>query len=153
MRLQARLLSLAVTGLLATSACERLPPTAMTPMPMSVSLNSPDEAFRLTAAERANVPDIFDADALERLLAWAQPDKRPEILAHFQIQPADGQHRGHLVEFLDPRLQPLLEEVWAPLWRNATDQEIEANIYGLPGRMVAKQRREARGRDNGPQPR
>lgn len=125
-------------------------------MPVSISLNTPDPSFRLDAAERANIGEMYDPDALERLLALVQPDKRAEILAHFQIQPADGQRRGFLVELLDPRLQPLLDAVWAPLWRNATDEEIDANIYGLPGRAAAKRQRgtaDGRRRDTGADPR
>ena len=156
MRLLARLLPLTVAGQLSLTGCDRLPPTSTAPMPLSISLNTPDERFRLNAAERANIGEMYDPDALERLLARVQPDKRAEILAHFQIQPADGQRRGFLVEILDPKLQPLLDAVWAPLWRNATDEELEANIYGLPGRATAKQQRgtaDGRRRDTGDEPR
>jgi hypothetical protein len=114
-------------------------------MPVSISLNTPDASFRLDAAERANILDMFDPDALERLLQLVHPDQRMDILAHFQIVPFDGERRGHLVEILDPRLDPLLDAVWAPMWKNATDEEVEANIYGMRGRAtVMKQRQEMR---------
>lgn len=93
-RFIARLLPLTVAAPLALAACERLPPTGTAPMPVSISLDTPDARFRLNAAERANIDEIYDADALERLLSLVQPDKRVEILAHFQMRPADGRHRG-----------------------------------------------------------
>jgi hypothetical protein len=117
-------------------------------MPVSISLNSPDASFRLDTQERANIADIYDPDALEHLLAHVRPEQRTEILAHFQVEPADGRRRGYLTEILDPKLQPFLDAVWAPLWRNASDQEIDANIYGLPGRLAEKKRRENRGSDH-----
>jgi hypothetical protein len=143
----ARLLLLTVAGHLTLAGCERLPPTETAPMPVSFSLDTPDESFRLDAAERANIQDIYDADALERLLQVVHPDHRMNVLANFQIQPFDGRKRPYFIEILDPKVQPLLDPVYAPVWQNATDEEIEANIYGLPGReTVKKQRREMRDR-------
>jgi hypothetical protein len=114
---------------------------------MSISLDTPDESFRLDAAERANIEDTYDADALERLLQLVHPDHRLDILGYFQIKPFDGRKRVYFIEILDPNLQPLLDPIYAPVWQNATDEEIEANIYGLPGRETAKQqRREMRDR-------
>jgi hypothetical protein len=147
MRFLARLLPLAVAGHLALTGCERIPPTETAPMPVSFSLEAPDESFRLDAAERANIDHGYDADALERLLQAVHPDHRMDVLANFQIQPFDGRMRPYFIEILDPKVQPLLDAVYAPLWQNATDEEIEANIYGLPGReTVKKQRREMRDR-------
>jgi hypothetical protein len=145
MRLPARLLPLALVGQLTLTGCERLPPTETVPMPVSMSLDTPDESFRLGAAERANISPMYDPDALEHLLRRVQPDHRMEILAHFQIEPFDGKRRGFLVEIFDPKLDPLLDAVFAPMWQNATDEEVEANLYGLRGRAtVMKQRQEMR---------
>lgn len=145
MRLLARLLPLVVAGHLTLTGCERLPPTETAPMPVSISLNTPDESFRLDAAERANIGPMYDPDALELLLRRVQPDHRMEILAHFQIESFDGKRRGLLVEIFDPELDPLLDAVWAPMWQNATEEEVEADIYGLRGRAtVMKQRQEMR---------
>lgn len=148
MRLLARLLPLSLAGYLTLTGCERLPPTGTAPMPVSISLDTPDESFRLDAAERANINDyMYDADALERLLQLVDPDQRMDILAHFQIEPWDGQRRGLLVEIFDPKLDALLDAVWVPMWKNATDEEVEANIYGMRGRAtVMKQRQEMRDR-------
>lgn len=145
MRLQARLLPLALAGYLTLTGCERLPPTETAPMPLSISLDMPDESFRLDAAERANIQEMYDPDALERLLQLVHPDHRMAILAHFQIEPWNGQRHGNLVELFDPRLDPLLDPVYAPLWKNATDAEVEANIYGMRGRAtVIRQRQQMR---------
>jgi hypothetical protein len=116
-------------------------------MPVSFSLDTPDERFRLDAAERANIGEMYDPDALERLLQVVHPDHRMDVLANFQIQPFDGRKPPYFIEILDPRVQPLLDAVYAPVWQNATDEEIEANIYGLPGRAtVMEQRQEMRDR-------
>jgi tRNA A37 N6-isopentenylltransferase MiaA len=147
MRFLTRLLPLIVAGHLTVTGCERLPPTETAPMPVSISLDAPDESFRLDAAARANINSMYDPDALERLLQLVHPDQRMDILAHFQIEPFDGQRRGLLVEIFDPKLDPLLDPVWTPMWENATDEEVEANIYGLRGRAtVLKQRQEMRER-------
>ncbi len=147
MRLLARLLPVALAGHLALAGCERLPPTESAPMPVSISLDTPDKSFRLDAAGRANINAMYDPDALERLLQLVHPDQRMDILAHFQIEPFDGQRRGLLVEILDPKLDPLLDPVWAPMWEDATDEQVQANIFGMRGRAtVLKQRQEVRER-------
>ena len=144
MRTLERSLLIGFVASLAAGACDTLPPTAdMSPSPISIRVDRADSNFRLTPAERRSIQPTFDADALERLLARIRPEKRPEILLYFQIERPRG--LGHLTAFTEPDLQRFLEEVWAPLWDTATDQEIEANIYGLPGRGVARERR-ARGR-------
>lgn len=143
----ARLLPLIAAGHLSLTGCERIPPTETAPMPVSISLDRPDESFRLDAAERANIQEGYDPDALERLLQLVHPDQRMEILAHFQIEPWNGQRYGNLVELFDPKLDPLLDPVYAPMWKDATDEEVEANIYGMRGRVtVMKQRQEMRDR-------
>lgn len=146
MRCLARLLPLILTGHLTLTGCERLPPTETAPMPVSISLDTPDESFRLDAAERAKINPMYDPDALERLLQLVHPDHRMDILAHF-IGPFDGERRGSLVEIFDAKLDALLDPVWAPMWDDATDEQVEANIYGMRGRAtVLKQRREMRER-------
>ena len=59
-------------------------------MPVSFSLETPDEGFHLDAAERANINPMYDPDALEHLLQRVHLDQRMEILAHFQNEPFDG---------------------------------------------------------------
>lgn len=137
MRTCSRFIMLTIAAVL-VAACERLSPTMNAPMPEPLRLSSADPSYRLTEAQRARVPaNKFDADALERLLAEIRPDMRMEILEHFMT----GGRKGRLVEFHDHTLQPLLEAVWAPVWRDATDEELEANIYDLPGREITKTRR------------
>lgn len=85
----------------------------------------------------------FDADALERLLREVRPGMRSEILAYFQVSAA-GERRGHLMEIHDPHLQAILEEVWAPMWDDASAQAIEEGWYGMPGRDIARANREQR---------
>ncbi len=147
MRLLAGLLPLALAGYLTLAGCERLPPTETAPMPVSISLDTPDESFRLDAAGRANINPMYDPDALEHLLKLVRPEHRMDILAHFQKEPFDGERRGLLVEIFDPKLDALLDAVWVPMWKNATDEEVAANIYGMRGRAtVMKQRQEMRER-------
>lgn len=147
MRPLARLLPLALAGHLTLTGCDRLPPTETAPMPVSISLDKPDESFHLDAAGRANINGMYDPEALERLLQMVHPAQRMEILAHFQIEPFDGRRRGLLVEILDPKLDPLLDPVWAPMWENATDEEVEANIYGMRGRATVMKKRQQEMRD------
>jgi hypothetical protein len=109
-------------------------------------LAASDQLYRLSADDRARVRPGFDADALERLLQAIRPDMRQEIVGHFQFHGESSPRYGHLMQFHDSQLQPLLEEVWAPMWDelNATDEEIERDAYGYPGREIALQRRAAR---------
>lgn len=139
-----RSIVLALAALL-LAACERHSPPFHAPMPEPIRLSSPDPNFRLTESQRARVPaNRYDADALERLLAEIRPGVRMEILEHFMVKGRPGR----LVEFHDASLQPLLDAVWAPLWRNATDAEVDADIYGLPGRETTRARRAAERRKN-----
>ncbi|HEV2150505.1 MAG TPA: hypothetical protein VGR37_24105 [Longimicrobiaceae bacterium] len=117
----------------------------MTSEPVPLRLPRADPAYRLDGADRAKMLPGFDADALERLLAMVRPDRRREVLAHFQKR-EDGERARHLVALDDPELQGMLEEVWAPVWDavQATDAELAADVYGFPGREIAMQRRAAR---------
>ncbi len=115
------------------------------PEPLPMRLPAPDPGFRLSEADRGEMLAGFDVEALERLLGMTRPDLRQEILKHFQKR-KNGERLGILVHLSDPDLQKVLEEVWAPKWDlvNATDAEIEANVFGFPGREIARQRRAAR---------
>jgi hypothetical protein len=44
----------------------------------------------------------------------------------------------------DPALQPLLDEVWAPMWEQHPER-IDKETKDFPGREIARQRRERRG--------
>ena len=149
-----RLTRLAIPALLALGAvmifnsCEPTHRVLMnTPGPAPLRLEVADPSYRLSDADRAKLLPNFDAEALERLLAMTRPERRQDILKPFQVR-ENGERFGHLVGLDDPQLQKILEEVWAPMWDHvgATDADIEANLYGWPGREVAKQRRAARAR-------
>ena len=136
--------------LLAASGCEYQAQarglTMIEPPPRSLRLVTPETSYHLSAADRARVVPGFDGDALERLLRMVRPDMRQEILAHFQVPDGTGgRDLGQLVAFHDPQLQSVLEEVWAPMWDHvgATDEQLEKDVYGWPGREVARQRRAA----------
>lgn len=136
--------------LLATAACERWNQgiTTMDSSPTPLRLAAPTQGYRIDPALRARVFKGFDADALERLLAHVAPERRAEILSYFLVpdNPEPARSRGQLIQIKDPLLQPLLEEVWAPMWDyvGATDADIEANTYDYPGREIARARRVAR---------
>jgi hypothetical protein len=152
MRRMARSLA-CVASLLLAAACEGLNyGITMDAPPPPLRLSVPEEAFSLSASERARVRPGFDADALERLLRMVRPDMRSEILMHFQFVPeGTGRRYGQLVEFHDPQLQVVLEQVWAPMWDEvgATDEQIAQNAFQYPGRELARQRRAAaRARQN-----
>lgn len=148
------LMHLAIPALLAlgvvmvSNGCEPTNRVLMnTPGPAQLRLEVADPTYRLSDADRAKLLPNFDAEALERLLAMTRPERRQDILKPFQVR-ENGERLGHLVGLEDAELQKLLEEVWAPMWDHvgATDADIEANLYGWPGREVAKQRRAARAR-------
>jgi hypothetical protein len=137
--------ALALTGI----SCDRFPEVAMTtPQPSGFSLPSPDVAFRLSPEERASVRRGFDADALERLLSRLIPPVRPMVLGAFQYPPA-GESPALMIKIGEPSLQPLLDEVWAPMWEHFPPNAIDIEDKDFPGRELARKRREARGQ-NGP---
>ncbi len=103
-------------------------------------LEQADATYQLGAGDRARLARGFDADALERLLREVRSDMRAEILAHFQVS-ASGERRGHLIKIHDPHLQAILEQVWAPMWDDASTQAIEEGWFEMPGREIARARR------------
>lgn len=115
----------------------------MVPNPRAIRLPEPDQRFRLSESERAQVRPGFDSDALERLLANVVPIVRPGILKSF-LQPPPGQPADLLVQMGDPTLQPLLDEVWAPMWDHLPHDAINTETKNFPGRELARQRRAER---------
>lgn len=144
---RATLLPFVLSAVLLGAGCEPTKPVLMsTPEPLPLRLAVAERDFRLSDADRAEMMPGFDVEALERLLGMINPELRQDFLRHFQM-PKNGERLGLLVKVHDPELQKVLEEVWAPQWDKATDAEIDADIYGLPGREVARQRRAARARE------
>jgi hypothetical protein len=114
---------------------------ATPPNPRSVRLDTPDRNFKLTPQERASIRPGFDVDALERLLAAVEAPVRPMILEGFQAV-APGEPGTATVRMGDPALQPLLDEVWAPMWEKYPEM-LDTETKEYPGREIARQRRNA----------
>jgi hypothetical protein len=118
--------------------------------PQALRAATPASGFHLASGERDKVVPGYDVAALERLLAHITPERRTEILKYFQF-PDDrsAPPLGLLMVIKDPQLQPLLEEVWAPMWDHvgATDEQIVENVFGYPGRALAMERRALRKRE------
>jgi len=117
------------------------------PDPRTIRLEAPDQSFRLTPEERASIRPGFDVDALERLLAAIEAPVRPFLLSRFQAPPP-GEAPRIWVKMGDAALQPLLDEVWAPVYEMHPDM-IDKEPKEYPGRELARQRRDARAQ--GPQ--
>ena len=138
-------LVLAAAMVVAFGACDQPRRAIMAPQePRSFRLPVPDPDFHLSASERARVRQGFDPDALERLLANLEPAVRPMILHSFQL-PKPGEPADNVMRMGDPSLQPLLDEVWAPMWDLFPPDAIDKETKDFPGREIARQRRAARG--------
>lgn len=111
-----------------------------------LALRVSDAGYRLSAEDRARVVPGFDPDALERLLRRVRPDMREEILREFQLPRPGEPIPGGIHEFTEPELNPLLEEVWATMWEDESDDFLAEGASEMPGRTLAKQRREERRR-------
>lgn len=114
-----------------------------------LALRTPEMSYLLSAEDRAKVITGFDVDALERLLRRVRPDMRREVLRQFQLaQPGEPVPLG-ITEFTEPELNPLLEEVWATMWHDASDDFLAEGASSMPGRTLARQRREEERRHKG----
>ena len=103
----------------------------------------PDPAYHLSAGEKSKVMEIFDVNALERLLSMLPAADRPGILAHFQYP--DGEMAPpppKLVHLDDPDLQAVVEEVWVPFW-DTVPLSAMYEESGIPGRQLALSRLQA----------
>jgi len=138
-------LALVAATVVAAGACDQPRRAIMGPQePRSFRLAAPDPDFHLSASERAKVRHGFDADALERLLANVEPAVRPMLLEQFQW-PKPGEPADNVMRLGDASLQPLLDEVWAPMWDQFSPDAIDKETKDFPGREIARQRRAARG--------
>jgi hypothetical protein len=113
------------------------------PNPTTIRLDAPDPNFKLTLQERESIRPGFDVDALERLLAAVEAPVRPLILSRFQTT-RPGEPSRAWVRMGDPALQPLLDEVWAPMWEQHPEM-LDKETKDFPGREIARQRRGRRG--------
>ena len=139
---------IAVLLLSVAGACEQhRAEITMSAAPKQLRLDVPDAQYHLTPEQRARVIADYDADALERLLGMVRPDVRDELLSFFvwSDQPASiGTPSRKLTELPDPQLQAVLEEVWAPYWDHLPAEALDREQAHLPGRDVARRRRELR---------
>jgi hypothetical protein len=113
------------------------------PQPSLYRLDAPDSTFQLSSVDRANVRTGFDADALERLLAWVVPEARVDILHAFQWPP-QGEAARNIVQFQDTGLNALLDEVWLPMWEQVSPESLDDETKPFPGLQLARQRRAAK---------
>lgn len=127
------------------AACEHATqgPHAMAPVSPSLQAITTDTTFRLSPAERASVLPYFDVNALERLLSLVPPNARARTLASFQVS-RPGESHGFLVRMGSPRMNAVLEEVWAPFWDGYSDEQMAGQPAEFPGRQLARARRAAR---------
>jgi hypothetical protein len=138
---------LALAAILGTGCEHARDVTVSQPPRPTIRLPAPEPGFRLTAAERGSIRVGFDVDALERLLSMVEAPVRPMILESFQ--PAKpGEPVSLLLQLGDPALQPLLDEVWAPMWERRPDGAWRHDPDPRwPGRELARQRIEKRRND------
>ena len=101
----------------------------------------PDTSYRLDAADRARARPEFDADALERLLQHLPPAERRMFLGMFSTSQSTSNTWFTVVGVTDPVLNSLLEEVWAPYWRDAPDDAVADPYSRIPGVERERERR------------
>jgi hypothetical protein len=137
----------AVLPILASTACERTPNDLLMTAPNNrpLRLTTPDAWFSLTPDQRTRVLPFFDVEALERLLGMVQSEARDPMLRFFLAAEKKGPH-AMLTEVDDPQLQAVLEEVWAPYWKDLPDEVLDKEQAPLPGREVERRLRAARRR-------
>ncbi|HYW06084.1 MAG TPA: hypothetical protein VE913_03955 [Longimicrobium sp.] len=82
---------------------------------------------------------------MERLLGMVRSEARESMLRFFLAAEKKGPH-AMLTEVDDPRLQAVLEEVWAPYWKDLSDEVLDKEKAPIPGREVERRLRAARRR-------
>jgi hypothetical protein len=128
------------------TACEHATqaPRAMAPAGPSLHAITLDTTFHLSADERAAVLPYFDVHALERLLSMMPASQRARTLASFQVARTGEPHRM-LVQTGNPKMDAVLEEVWAPFWDGYSDEEMARHPREFPARQLGRLRRAAGG--------
>jgi hypothetical protein len=113
----------------------------------SICLDAPDTDFALSTEDRERVQSAYDVEALEEFLQWVRPEYRHDLLPNFQYGDYPAPHPGMLTRISVPKLQELLEKVWAPYWEvYGTESEILGEVADSPGRHEAIKRLRAAGR-------
>lgn len=96
-----------------------------------------DASYQMPDREKADVMDIFDVVALERLISMLPPEHRAEVLSHFQYaDPTSDEPPPKLVRFDDPDLHAALERVWVPYWYTVPSEALYSDSE-IPGRQLA----------------
>lgn len=132
---------LAVVVSVVLSACEQASeaPTMSFDTTQPRRSFSPDPSYRLSDVDRARVSDIFDVNALERLISMLPSGDRADVLEHFTSTEYEEEHMGYIVHLNDPHLQAVLEEVWLPYWSTVPSAALYETSE-IPGRQLALSR-------------
>jgi hypothetical protein len=113
--------------------------------------------IRLSEAQRANIAEWFDPVAIETIANLMSEAERRSFLEPFGGVPDEAaapRSAGNTLRVLmghsDPRLQALLEEMWAPFWNTLPPEALTDSSYSFPGRKLAQEQRLARERGESP---
>lgn len=142
--MQRPVLCLVLVLAVSTMACEHASGGPMSaPGGPSSRTYRPDPGYQMSYADRDKVMNIFDVNALQRLISMLPPEHRAEVLSHFQYPDGDAAPPPpKLVSFDDPSLQAVLEEVWVPYWFTLPPSALHTNSR-IPGRQLALLRLQA----------
>jgi hypothetical protein len=107
-----------------------------------MSIQQPDSTFRLSADQRAKLVPKIDADAVEKLLQYTEPEGRDHMLMMF-TRPEPGTNQSFQVIGTidgDSMMNDLLDQIYAPTWIAWGADEILHSDSRLPGRELARTR-------------
>ncbi len=102
----------------------------------------------LRADQRSFIAKQFDPAAVEEIANLLPEDERRFFLAPFGGVPGEVSSAWsvrdtyYLTRHDDPRVQALLEQMWAPFWETSLHPEaLDDPAYDFPGRELARARR------------
>ena len=87
-------------------------------------MSASDQPFRFTTDDEARIAPGLDIGALEGLLSRLPVSERDWVRESFEVPAIQGMSAKTL-KFSDPRLQDLVNEVWAPRWQGLGAQEFQ----------------------------
>ena len=139
-------LRMAVTLVCLSTACIGVEQRMTTP---SDKLNP--APFRISAEQKARISRTWDADAVEKIANLLSPEDRRGFMAPLGGIPGETPHpesNPHDVYMMlsheDPKIQALLDEMWAPYWETLPPDALTSTsraYRGYPGRALALERR------------
>lgn len=108
-----------------------------------------DRPIRLPDAQRRRIAENFDPDAVEQIANLLPAEERRHFLRSFGGVPGEApapatreqQDFAVLVRHSDPRIQALIEQMWAPWWDHEPAAALDDPNYNFPGKELAKKRR------------